>query len=154
MPMKHKQCEILQFTNLDLKSVVTPVKADTLNKLLIEVNYPRKKRLFLVKGFKKGFSLQYRGNRKVRMTSPNLKFTVGDKVVLWNKVMKEVQAKRYAGPFPYDKPPFEYFIQSPIGLVPKDGGRETRLIFHLSHPRRDPKNSVNGNIPEWECKVH
>ena len=47
------------------------------------------------------------------MTAPNLKLTVGNETILWNKVMKEVKAKRYAGPFTED------FIQSPIGLVPK-----------------------------------
>ena len=47
--------------------------------------------------------------------------------------------------------PYEYFIQSPIGLVPKDNGKATRLIFHLSYPRTNNKNdiptSVNGNTP-------
>ena len=44
-------------------------------------------------------------------------------MILWNKVMKEVEAKRFAGPF--EKIPFDNFIQSPIGLVPKDGGKST-----------------------------
>ena len=35
--------------------------------------------------------------------------------------MKEVEAKHYAGPF--KTIPFENFIQSPIGLVPKDNGK-------------------------------
>ena len=69
--------------------------------------------------------------------------------------MKEVQAGRYAGPF--EELPFEYFIQSPIGLVPKDQGTKTRFIFHLSHPRDGKggksKNSVNGCIPEHLCSV-
>ena len=68
--------------------------------------------------------------------------------------MKEVQLKRYAGPF--KNIPFENYIQSPIGLVPKDGGKKTRLIFHLSYPRKVcdgvPK-SVNGNTPKHICTV-
>ena len=63
--------------------------------------------------------------------------------------MLEVQKGRYAGPF--DKPPFEYFIQSPIGLVPKDKGKKTRLIFHLSYPRTGA--SVNSEIPHDICTV-
>ena len=47
--------------------------------------------------------------------------------------MKEVKLKRFAGP--YEKIPFQYYIQSPIGLVPKDDGKDTRLIFHLLYPR-------------------
>ena len=45
-------------------------------------------------------------------------------------MVKEVDLGRFAGPF--DEPPFEYFVQSPVGLVPKDKGLKTRLIFHLS----------------------
>ena len=51
------------------------------------------------------------------------------------------------------RPPFKYYKQSPIGLVPKDGGRKTRLIFHLSHPRKWPDRSVNGQTPKDLCKV-
>ena len=60
--------------------------------------------------------------------------------------MKEVELKRYAGP--YEEIPFEYFIQSPIGLVPKDNGKKTRLIFHLSYPRSGEKVSVNSGTPQ------
>ena len=64
--------------------------------------------------------------------------------------MKEVQLGRYAGPFLM--PPFENYIQSPIGLVPKDGGTKTRLIFHLSYPRTGG-SSVNSEIPRNLCSV-
>ena len=67
--------------------------------------------------------------------------------------MKEVQQKRYAGPF--EEIPFENYIQSPIGLVPKDGGKKTRLIFHLSYPRNSTtKTSVNASTPEELKKVN
>ena len=45
--------------------------------------------------------------------------------------MKEVQVGRFAGPSDLDNLPFDSFIQSPVGLVPK-AGNKTRLIFHLS----------------------
>ena len=45
----------------------------------------------------------------------------------------------------------EYFVQSPIGLVPKDKGLKTRLIFHLSYPKDG--DSVNSGIPHEECTV-
>ena len=128
------------------------MKADILGNLLQNSGYNVHKTKKLVNGFKNGFDLGYRGPSKVRQTSPNLKFTIGNEVELWNKVMKEVQAKRYAGPYPYDNPPFKHFIQSPIGLVPKDGGKETRLIFHLSYPRSG-SSSVNANTPKRKTKV-
>ena len=114
--------------------MVTPVNVDQLEALLKETGYDTQKTQFLVDSFRNGFKLRYEGNKKVKMKSPNLKFRgVGDEITLWNKVMKEVKMKRYAGPF--EEIPFEYFIQSPIGLVPKDNGKNTRLIFHLSYPR-------------------
>ena len=64
--------------------------------------------------------------------------------------MKEVQAKCYARPF--DLIPYKHFIQSPIGLVPKDGGKDCRLIFHLSYPR-NAKTSLNANTPKEFCTV-
>ena len=65
--------------------------------------------------------------------------------------MTEVEAKRFAGPF--EEPPFEHFIQSPIGLVPKDKGKKTRLIFHLSYPREGESESVNQCISHDDCTV-
>ena len=107
---------------------------------------------YLVEGFTDGFTLGYQGSENVRITSPNLKFTIGSELELWNKVMKEVKALRYAGPFekiPYD----DNFIQSPIGLVPKDNGKNTRLIFHLSYPRDGSNTSVNANTLKELCSV-
>ena len=54
-------------------------------------------------------------NRKDK--SRNLPFKAGNPIDLWNKVIKEVQANRYAGPF--EETPSEYYVQSPLGLVPK-----------------------------------
>ena len=126
---------------------MTPVNVDELEKLLIQTNYNKEKTEFLVKGFKEGFDLGYRGPEEIKQESSNLKFTIGDKVELWNKVMKEVKEKRYAGPF--SNIPFDNYIQSPIGLVPKDNGKKTRLIFHLSYPRDSSKGtSVNAATPK------
>ena len=142
----------MQFSNFDLENVVSPVNADVLEKLLVESDYNAKKTKRIVEGFRRGFDLGYRGPSNVELTSPNLKFTVEDEVDLWNKVMKEVRVKRCAGPYPIEEPPFKHFIQSPIGLVPKDAGRETRLIFHLSYPRNG-STSVNINTPKRKSKV-
>ena len=87
----------------------------------------------------------------MKITAPNLKITVGSETELWNKVMKEVKEKHYAGPF--EEIPFEDgYIQSLIRLVPKDQGKRTRLIFHLSYPRGDG-TSVNANTPKELCFV-
>ena len=141
--------EILEAENFDLKSIVTPVKVDVYKELLEQAGYDNQKTQFLVNGFTKGFSLCYEGQKRVRKKSPNLKLRVGSQTELWNKIMVEVKTKRYAGP--YKKVPFEHYIQSPVGLVPKEKGKKTRLIFHLSYPRNG--DSVNSGILEDMCSV-
>ena len=143
--------DIKEAINLDLNNIVTPVNAKILNKLLQESGYDDCKREYLVIDFEEGFSLNYEGDLKYcQRMAPNLKLRVGNKIELWNKVMKEVELGRYARPF--DEPPFENFVQSPIGLVPKDKGtKKTRLIFHLSFPKSG--DSVNSGIPYDKCQV-
>ena len=137
--------DVLYYENHSLTDLVTPVQVNKLKQLLEESHYDQNKTEFLVNGFTKGFKIGYAGDRKqIKMKSANLKLVVGSKIELWNKVMKEVKELRYAGPFP--EIPFENYIHSPIGLVPKDQGQKTRLIFHLSHPR-DQGTSVNQNTP-------
>ena len=86
------------------------------------------------------------------MQTEQIPFTVGDKVDMWSKIMKEVKEKRFAGPFL--QVPFNNYIQSPIGLVPKAGGK-TRLIFHLSYNFSEAwqDKSVNHFIPKEFCSV-
>ena len=65
--------------------------------------------------------------------------------------MKEAKLRRYVGPYLKNQIPFENFIQSPIGLVPKDGGKDVRLIFHLSYPKNG--DSVNSNTPPENAQL-
>ena len=119
-----KTSDIMQYKNDDLRNIVTPVKVQIFESLLKEAGYNQQKTEFLIEGFSKGFSLNYQGSKRVSKKASNLKLTVGSTTELWNKIMTEVKAKRYAGPF--KKIPYKYFIQSPVGLVPKDKGKKTR----------------------------
>ena len=120
-----------------------------MEELLRQTNYPPDEINFLIDGFTNGFALGFNGDRRVIRTAPNLRLDpIGTPLDLWNKVISEVKSHRFAGPFL--QPPFQHYIQSPLGLVPKDGGTKTRLIFHLSYPRRSRSGkpeSVNANIP-------
>ena len=141
---------VMEASNFDLNNIVTPVQPDILQHLLEETDYDKDKTKYLEEGFKDCFKLNYQGPLKeCNRKSPNLKLRVGSKIELWNKVMKEVELGRYAGP--YENPPFDYFVQSPISLVPKDKGLKTRLIFHLSYPRNG--DSVTSGIPKEDCSV-
>ena len=125
--------QILYYENFDLHSVVTLVNADKLEYLLKHSNYDAGETKFLIDGFRHGFRLGYQGPHKIAIRSRNLKLRgVGSPTILWYKVTKEVKEGRYAGP--YTRILYKHFIQSPIGLVPKDNGKNVHLIFHLSYP--------------------
>ena len=139
------------FENLDLQNIYTPVDSGRLRSILTKVGYEQSKIEYLCDGFLNRFSLGYEGPENIQIVAPNLKFCqVGNETELWNKVMSEVKQKRYAGP--YLKIPFKHYIQSPIGLVPKDNGKKTRLIFHLSYPKNGTM-SVNANTLKHKCTV-
>lgn len=105
---------LMEQFNPDLTSLVTPLNTDSYHELLIQSNYPKEKTEQLVNGFRFGFDLGYRGPSNVRLEANNLKFRVGNKMELWNKIMKEVKEGRFAGGF--RKPPYDHYIQSPLGM--------------------------------------
>ena len=142
--------DINEFENFDLTSIVTPVDPHRLERLLNLTNYPDEETRFLVRGFKYGFPLQYQGPFNRMDTSNNIPFKVGNKFILWEKLMKEVKLKRVAGPF--EEVPYKHFVQSPIGLVPKKGDK-TRLIFHLSYDFSNGNKSINYWTPKHLAKV-
>ena len=141
------------FVNLDLESTITPINIEEFDKLLTLANYPRTKAEFLIQGFMHSFDIGYTGSRNRISTSDNIPFSIGDEFEMWSKVMKEVKLGQYTGPF--DNVPFEHFIQSPIGLVPKDGGKKTRLIFHLSFDfgEKEEDKSLNYHTLDDICSV-
>ena len=135
-----------------MENIQTPIKINELVSMLNEAGYEQEKINFLKEGFSKGFDIGYKGPEKRQSTSHNLPFTVGNKVDMWNKLMKEVGLGRVAGPF--DTIPYENYIQSPIGLVPK-ANNKTRLIFHLSYSfeKEDKLQSLNHHTSKDICAV-
>ena len=51
---------------------------------------------------------------------------------------------------------FDNYIQSPVGPIPKAGGQQTRLIFHLSYDfsSKEDDKSLNYHTPKHFCSVH
>ena len=135
-----------------MTNIVTPVKVDLLKQWLVESSYDEKLTQYLVTGFTDGFDLEYQGPWDRRDTSSNIPLLhhIGTELDLWNKMMKEIENKRFAGPFA--EPPFDNFVQSPVGLVPKAGG-QSRLIFHLSYDFKGGFQSINHYIPKEKCSV-
>ena len=105
-------------------------------------------------GFEQGFDIGYRGPLNRKDDSDNIPFTVGDEFDMWEKIMKEVQLGRFVGPYTKDQLPGHFYVQSPIGLVPKSGGK-TQLIFHLSYNFKGGSHnkSINYYTPDEFCSV-
>ena len=145
-------CLLDFFDNPDLTSIKTPIIIDKYKALLYESKYDRDKAEELINGFTEGFDIGYRGPEIRKDESQNIPLTVGNPVILWNKIMKEVKLGRVAGPF--NTIPFSNYIQSPVGLVPKSDN-QTRLIFHLSFDfgEEDAKRSLNFHTPKEWCTV-
>ena len=146
-----EQCE--EPCNNVLDDIVTPIKIGPYHEMLTSTKYDKIKTDQLIKGFKEGFDIGYRGPMDRKDLADNIPLTIGNKSDLWAKLIKEVKANRFAGPF-YDKIPYTNFIQSPIGLVPK-AGNQMRLIFHLSYDfgTEEKQKSLNYHTPEEWCKV-
>ena len=145
--------EIDYCVNLDIETIVTPIKVTKFNQLLLDAKFPEEDWKFLIQGFTEGFDIGYNGPKNRRSIADNIPFStgVGDDIEMWNKIMKEVRLGRYAGPFM--EIPYDYFIQSPIGLVPKDGGKKTQLIFHLSYDFGLGEELLNHYTPDKICTV-
>ena len=140
--------------NHDLDSIITPVNAVKLVELLRESQYDENETNFLEQGFTTGFDIGYSGPRIRQSCAHNIPLRLGSETELWNKLIKEVKLNRVAGP--YDDIPFDNYIQSPIGLVPKAGNSgKTRLIFHLSYDFGDSSDqqSLNHHTPRNLCSV-
>ena len=109
--------------------------------------YNFQKRMFLIDGFKYGFHLFSVGQSR-SSESPNLLSTPQWPQVVHQKLAKELETHRLAGPF--DTPSFPVFRVSPMGIVPKKTPKEFRLIHHLSYPM---SKSVNDGISHEHSSV-
>ena len=144
--------KMLQFENYRWSDISTPIKVDQLQIILRDAGYDPIKSKKLIDGFRNGFDIGYHGPTDRRDMSRNIPLMIGTPTQLWNKVIKEVQLNRYTGPYHIEDLPFHFFMQSPIGLVPKAGGK-LRLIFHLSYDFADDRRSFNHHIPQQYCSV-
>jgi hypothetical protein len=127
-------------------SLPTPINIFALQEVL--ATYPvQPDAAELLHGFTHGFDLKFQGPR-LPQRCHNLQSFSNNLQVGVQKVNKEVQAGRIAGPF--NQPPFPNLHCSPLGLVPKRELNEYRLIHHLSSPRG---HSVNHGISKEDSTV-
>ena len=86
-------------------------------KLLRNAKYNETEIQFIQQGFTSGFEIWYEGPTNRQQKARNLPLKSGSKTQLWNKMIKEVNLERFAGPF--TRIAYDTYIQSPVGLVPK-----------------------------------
>ena len=99
MPVLEIQREVVDFTELNWEEIRTPIRVPEFNNMLKQAGYDNDKRNNVINGFLQGFDIGYCGPTCRRNEAHNLPLRIGDSIDLWNKVMKEVELKRYAGPF-------------------------------------------------------
>ena len=129
-----------------LAKIVTPVRVNKLANLLI--GYPPNDKNVLINGFKFGFRLGSNNQNYSKCIPNNHKSVNKEQTIVSNKILKEIRLMRYLGPF--DIIPFDNFVISPLGLVPKKEPNSFRLIHDLSFPEGF---SVNSHIPPEASSV-
>ena len=127
-------------------AVVTPINIPSLSKILS--NYPNKN--YLIDGFSEGFHLRYKAPPFSSFSRNHQSATLHANA-LNDLVDRELSAGRIAGPF--SSPPFDNFVVSPLGVVPKKEPGKFRLIHDLSFPRKPPNSSVNDGIDPIDATV-
>ena len=124
----------------------SPIKIEIVQRYL--QNYPLKEvAQELSDGFLKGFRLKYTGPR-IHRESPNRLSAFQHTEALKDKIQKETNLGRIAGPFKFLS--ISNLQVSPCGIVPKSDGVTWRLISHLSYPTI---NGINDFIDPVHCAV-
>ena len=124
----------------------TPINVQQLRSCL--TGYDTELAGYLIQGFSTGFDLcntSYSINDSVKnQISANQLPDIVDK-----KINKEIHLGRIKGPF--DTPPLNNLVISPLGIRPKKVAGEYRVIHNLSHPYNG--GSVNAGIPREAASV-
>ena len=104
-------------------------------------------------GIRNGFRIGYNGPRDVTRIAKNHNITNDDEIkFVDDEMIKQVKLGRRLGPF--DDPPFENFIVSPMSIAYKKYSRKMRLVHDYSFPKFGSNStSVNAFIPEEAREV-
>ena len=149
IPFEAQMFETMQKVDLPLKThLPTPVHPGKMQVWL--EGYEESKKSYLLNGFCDGFDVGFKKSTKhdISISSKNLKSSYEHPDIVDAKIAQELDKGRIAGPF--KNKPFDPFILSPIGVVPKKEIGKFRMIQHLSYPEG---SSVNDGIDEVSKKV-
>ena len=131
--------------NIPPNVLPTPVKVNSLVRIL--EGYDEAKLAYIREGFTVGFPLGCVGIPDTKL-SKNHRSAEQHPEIINDFISKGKIEGRIAGPFL--SPPFEPFITSRLGVVPKSEEGKFRVIHDLSFPKN---NSVNSRIPPENSQV-
>ena len=103
--------------------------------------------MFLISGFQYGFNIPHDGPLP-QSSNKNLQSATEHQAAVEECIETEISQSRISGP--HTKPPFQPFVVSPIGVVPKKTPNKFRLIHHLSYPLG---SSINSGIDKHYTHV-
>ena len=120
--------------------ITTPIKVDNLKPLLDKYNMEATDKI--VSGFEVGFRLGSEQTCFSIDTPKNHSSALNQSKIVSEKNETEIKLGTYKGPF--RTPPLNYFVTSPLGMIPKKEIGTFRVIHDLSFTKTD---SVNFHIP-------
>jgi hypothetical protein len=126
-------------------STATPINIARLSFWLSGYQAPSKE--YLLSGFSNGFRIRFQGP-SLSVSYRNHSSATRNPQIVRDMLAAELTAQRIAGPFP--QPPFDPFVISPLGLVPKKEHGRFRLIHDLSY---SPQGAVNDFIDPQDAAV-
>ena len=116
---------------------------------LLEDHPDRELVKYLLDGYTNGFHLGVTRFPESRPPCPNPREARRNPDIVLELINKEIKMGHILGPF--DHPPFEHMVYSPINIVPKSNTNKWRLIHDLAYPYSD--QSVNSCIPPENASV-
>lgn len=133
-------------TKTGVANLPTPINVTRLKERLL--GYDTAKKDFLITGFSEGFKIMYNGPRNISRIETNHYSALCRPAEMDEIISEELQAGQIFGPF--ETVPLDFFVSSPIALVPKQDG-SWRFIHNLSFP---DFNSINTFIDHDDASVH
>ena len=100
---------------------------------------------YLLDGLEHGFNPGVTSMPDVNISCANLQSALAEPDIVNKLLEKEVKDRFMMGPF--DKPPFDSYRISPIGVATRKYSGKKRLIIDLSSPHQSSIPSINGLIP-------
>ena len=94
-----------------------------------------------------GARIGYSGLRSPRVRK-NWPSAIAHQQAVTSVILDDVRRGRKLGPF--TRPPFDTYVGSPMGAIPKKLSDQVRIVHDLSFP---PGNSINSHIPDSLCTV-